>query len=259
MRRFRMGGFSSQGKGRQRLIIMEHWYIIAVAALAASTVAAITGTGGGIILLPVLAGILGIREAVPAYALAQLIGNTSRVAFNYREIKLPVVAWFALGAVPMAVLGSWLFTRIPDAGLFRLLGVFLIVSVILRRRHGERLRNFHPACFAPIGGIFSMISSIVGSAGPFLAPFYLAYGLTKGAFIGTEALGTAIMHIVKLSSYQGLGVMTARVWLAGLMIGPLMICGSYAGKCALDRLPAKHFLLVVDVAILGFGLWFLIK
>lgn len=221
--------------------------------------AAIAGTGGGIILLPVLVSVFGIRDAVPIYAVAQLFGNLSRVGFNRPLINYRVVAWFALGAIPLAILGSWLFTRIPDTGLLKILGGFLVLSVLVRRLHPSLTSKFKTWWFAPIGCIFSVISAIVGSAGPFLAPFYLTYGLTKGAFIGTEALGTAIMHVAKLATYQGLGAINTQMWIAGLLLGPVMIAGSFAGKKILDRIPTHIFLVIVEIAILGFGVWFLFK
>jgi hypothetical protein len=65
------------------------------------------------------------------------------------------------------------------------------------------------------------------------------------------------MHLVKLASYQGLGVMTAPVWLAGLALGPVMVAGSVAGKQAVRRIPAGVFTALVDLVVLGFGAWFL--
>ena len=58
---------------------MTDGLVVAVAAFIASTIATVTGTGGGIILLPVLVTTLGMRVAVPVYTLAQFIGNLSRV------------------------------------------------------------------------------------------------------------------------------------------------------------------------------------
>lgn len=240
-------------------MLIDHWPLVLSAAFLASSVAAVAGTGGGIILLPVLISVFGVRDAVPMYAVAQLIGNLSRVAFNWSTIEYRVVAWFVAGAVPCAVLGSWLFTRIPDTGLLRVLGVFLIASVAVRRLHRGQPRTFAPHWFAPIGGLFAVVSGVVGSAGPFLAPFFLSYGLVKGAFIGTEALGTAVMHVAKLASYQGLGAMSPVIWLTGLLLGPVMIGGSYLGKVVLDRIPASVFTAIVEAAILAFGIWFLIK
>jgi hypothetical protein len=239
--------------------MIDHWPLVFLAAFIASSIAAVAGTGGGIILLPVLISVFGVREAVPMYAVAQLIGNLSRVGFNWSKIEFTVVGWFAGGAIPFAILGSWLFTRIPDKGLLQALGMFLIVSVIIRHLHPALRRRFATFWFAPIGGVFSVVSAIVGSAGPFLAPFYLSYGLMKGAFIGTEALGTAVMHVTKLSSYQGLGAMSPAIWLTGLLIGPVMIAGSYTGKLILDRIPIHIFAWIVEAAIVSFGIWFLIK
>lgn len=236
----------------------EHWPLLIATAFAASTMAALAGTGGGIILLPVLVSIFGVREAVPMYAVASLVGNLSRVHFNRALLDLKVFGWFIAGAVPLAVLGAWLFTRIPDPGLVRLLGAFLLVSVIARRVHPALRRGFRASWFAPIGGVFAVVSAIVGSAGPFLAPFYLSYGLAKGAFIGTEALGTAVMHVAKLSAYQGLGVMSAGAWLGGLVLGPVMVLGSYVGQHILDRIPMRIFLLLMEAVIAAFGLWFLL-
>jgi uncharacterized protein len=233
--------------------VIDHWPLVLSAAFLAACIAAVAGTGGGIILLPVLISVFGVREAVPMYAVAQLIGNLSRVAFNWSKIELRVVVWFSAGAIPFAILGSWLFTQIPDTGLLRALGVFLIVSVIIRHLHPGMRRRFAAFWFAPIGGVFAVVSAIVGSAGPFLAPFYLSYGLMKGGFIGTEALGTAVMHITKLSCYQGLGAMSSGIWVTGLLIGPMMVAGSYTGKLVLDRIPAHVFVWIVEVAIVSFG------
>lgn len=239
--------------------MLEHWPLLVAAAFAASTMAAVAGTGGGIILLPVLVSIFGVREAVPMYAVASLIGNLSRVHLNRPLLDFKVFGWFTAGAIPLAVLGAWLFTRIPDPGLVRLLGAFLLISVIARRVHPALRRSFQPFWFAPIGGLFAVVSAVVGSAGPFLAPFYLSYGLTKGAFIGTEALGTAVMHIAKLSTYHGLGVMSSVTWLGGLVLGPVMVLGSFAGKHILDRIPMRVFLLIIEAVLVGFGLWFLLR
>ncbi|OHB73495.1 MAG: permease [Planctomycetes bacterium RBG_16_41_13] len=238
---------------------MEQWLLILSFALIASVVAAIAGTGGGIILLPVLVAIFGVRDAVPMYAVAQLVGNLSRVGFNRRFIQFRVVFWFAIGAVPFSILGAWLFTKLPDTGLLRILGGFLICSVIWRHWRGRPVTGFGVHWFAPIGSMFSLISAISGSAGPFLAPFYLSYGLIKGAFIGSEALGTAVVHVVKLVSYQSLGAISSSTWVCGLSIAPAMILGSFVGKSILERLSIQTFMRIIEAVITGFGLWFLIK
>ena len=186
------------------------WVVLALTALFASTLAAVTGFGGAAVLLPVLVVIFGIREAIPILTVAQLVGNGSRVWFNRQEVNWRVVAWFALGGVPMALLGGYLFAKAPLSALTRLLGAFLLLIVVWRHLRPRRARPFPVAAFVGIGAGASFLSALLGSVGPIMAPFFLAYGLVKGAYIGTEALSTVVMHVTKLVAYRQTAVLTGR-------------------------------------------------
>ncbi len=83
-----------RGNDRLDAGIVTDVLVVAVAAFIASTIAAVAGIGGGIILLPALATTLGVRGTVPVYTLAQFIGNLSRVGFNRREIRVSSVCCF---------------------------------------------------------------------------------------------------------------------------------------------------------------------
>jgi uncharacterized membrane protein YfcA len=228
------------------------------AAFLASTVAAVAGFGGAVILLPVLVAIFGVRDAVPILTVAQLIGNGSRVWFNRHELVLEVVGWFSVGAVPLAFLGGLLFASAPLSPLTRLLGAFLLLTVLWRhlRQGPPRKPPLHG--FVLIGAVFSFLSALLGSVGPLLAPFFLAYGLVKGAYIGTEALATVVMHVTKLVAYGGTAVLTFSSIRVGLALGLVMILGSLIGKRILDRLPERVFVIVIEAVLAFAGLGFLI-
>ncbi|HEV2223663.1 MAG TPA: sulfite exporter TauE/SafE family protein [Candidatus Acidoferrales bacterium] len=234
------------------------WVILALAALLASTLAAVTGFGGAAVLLPAIVAVFGIREAVPILTVAQLIGNASRVWFNRAEVNWRVVGWFALGAVPFALLGGFLFAKAPLAALTRLLGAFLLLIVVWRHLR-PKPKSFPVASFAGIGAGASFLSALLGSVGPIMAPFFLAYGLVKGAYIGTEALSTVVMHIVKLIAYRQTAVLTLSGALIGLGLGPVMILGSFLGKRILDRLPQKVFVAIIEGVLIVAGLFFLVR
>ncbi len=233
--------------------------ILAATALIASTVAAITGFGGAAILLPILVWLFGIRQAVPILTIAQLFGNGSRVWFNRRALDYRVVLWFSLGAIPLAILGGLLFARAPLSTLSRLLGAFLILIVIVK--HSRRKQFFRPTLhqFAAIGAVSSLLSALLGSVGPLMAPLFLSYGLMKGAYIGTEALATVVMHVFKLVAYGVSGLLILRVLIAGALLGPIMIFGSFIGKKIVDALPERIFVLVIDATLVAAGALFLIK
>ena len=234
------------------------WLLLCSAAFTASTLAAVTGFGGAAVLLPALVAMFGVREAIPILTVAQLVGNGSRVWFNRRELDLPVVRWFALGAVPLALVGGVLFATAPLGALQRVVGAFLLLIVVWR--HVPRAATWRPQvrAFAALGAVFSFVSALVGSVGPLMAPFFLAYGLVKGAYIGTEALATVVMHVVKLAAYQGMAILTLRAVATGLALGPIMIAGSYVGKRILDRLPERVFVVIIELVLVGTGVWFLL-
>jgi len=230
--------------------------LVGPAALVAAT---LTGFGGAAVLLPVLVLAFGIRDAVPILTVAQLIGNGSRVWFNRRALDYRVVAWFALGGVPCALVGGWIFARAPLASLTRLLGLFLILVVAWRRLRPKAEARPPLRAFALIGAVASFLSALLGSVGPLMAPFFLAYGLLKGAYIGTEALSTVVMHAAKLVAYRGAAVLSDASILIGLAIGPMMIAGSWTGARIVDRLPERVFVRLIEATMTVAGLLFLIR
>ena len=237
---------------------IEHFVVILIISFVAATLAAVTGFGGAAVLLPVLVWSFGVREAVPILTVAQLIGNGSRVWFNRRELDWKVVGWFSVGGVPMAIIGGILFAQAPLSALTRVLGLFLIIVVVWR--HIRRDASWRPPlkAFAVIGAGASFLSALLGSVGPLMAPFFLAHGLLKAAYIGTEALSTVVMHVTKLAVYRQTRVLTLHgLWL-GLMLGPVMVLGSFAGKHIVDRLPERLFIWIIEATLVAAGLLFLV-
>jgi uncharacterized protein len=229
------------------------------AAFVASTLAAVAGFGGAAVLLPLLVLFFGVRDAIPILTVAQLIGNLSRVWFNRRELDFSVVGWFALGGVPAALAGGFLFASAPLAFLIRLLGVFLIAVVLYRHSGKAGALKIRLRAFTLLGAVFSFLSALLGSVGPIMIPFFLAYGLVKGALIGTEALATVVMHVTKLAAYGSTAVLTASGATVGLVLGSIMIAGSFVGKKILDRLPERIFVALIEIVLVAAGLAFLIR
>jgi hypothetical protein len=236
-----------------------HLLLIAGAALLASTLAAVSGFGGAAVLLPVIVASFGLREAIPILTVAQLIGNGSRVWFNRNDLNWRVVGWFALGGVPTALIGGVLFARAPLPLLTRMLGVFLIMVVVWRHVRPKATAKPPAWSFSIIGAVASFLSALLGSVGPLMAPFFLAFGLVKSAYIGTEALATVVMHVAKLIAYRESSVLPLHAVIVGLAIGPIMIFGSFLGKRIVDRLPEKVFVWIIEATLLIAGALFIWK
>src|SRR5437867_5989283 len=208
--------------------VIVQWLVLGGAAFLASTLAAVAGFGGAAVLLPALAAAFGVRQAIPILTVAQLVGNGSRVWFNRRQLDLRVVKWFSLGAVPLALAGGVLFATAPLGVLKRVIGAFLLCMVAWRRvRRGPPWRPGVRA-FALIGAGFSFLSALVGSVGPLMVPFFLAYGLVMGAYFGTEALATVFMHVMNLVAYQGEDILSTLEVSVGVALVPHLVVVSCA-------------------------------
>jgi hypothetical protein len=231
--------------------------VASVAAFALALLSAVAGFGGGVLLLPVFTALFGLRVAVPMLTLTQVSSNAFRALFNRRELQWRLIGWFALGAVPFAVAGGLLLARAPLDALQRLLGVFLIGVVIWRRR------NPHPRkpadrTFAAVGAASGLASALLGSAGPLTAPFFLAYGLTRAAYIGTEAGSALTMHLSKIAAYGAGDLLTRQVLLYGLALTPATLAGAWTGRKVVGRISDRAFVILVELGLLAAGILFLI-
>lgn len=227
--------------------------VLGACAVLASTLAAIVGFGGALLLLPVLVWVFGVRDAVPMLTLAQLVGNGSRVWFNRSDIDRSVVGWYSVGAVPLALLGGAAFAATPVAWLTRGAGLLLMAVVGLRRLVGWRYPKLSARRFTAVGGAASLLSALIGSTGPVTAPFFLAYGLTRAAYIGTEAAATVITHVFKLAAYGGANLLSRPVLVTSLLLAPCMVGGSWLGKRIVDRVNERLFVALIESVMFGAG------
>jgi uncharacterized membrane protein YfcA len=232
--------------------------LVLLAAFTAALLSSVAGFGGATLLLPVFVAVFGVRDAVPILTVAQLVSNGSRVWFNRREVVASVVSWFAIGAVPFAVIGGVAFATAPLGSLRRLIGVFLLGVVIWRRVRPTPSRPGLRS-FAFVGAASGFGSALLGSVGPMTAPFFLAYGLVKGAYIATEALAAVIMHLAKLGVYGGASLLDVTTLLTGLALAPATVAGSWAGKRVVDRLPERVFVALVELGLIVTGSLFLAR
>jgi uncharacterized membrane protein YfcA len=231
--------------------------VAAVAAFGAALLSAVAGFGGGVLLLPVFTALFGLRVAVPMLTLTQVSSNVSRVWLNRHELHWRLIGWFALGAVPLAVIGGLLLAHAPVGALKRLLGVFLI-GVVIGRRCDLHPRRPADRSFAAVGAVSGLGSALLGSVGPLTAPFFLAYGLIRAAFIGTEAAGALTMHLSKIAAYGVGDLLTGRVLLFGVALTPATLAGAWVGKKIVERISDRVFVILVEAGLVAAGVLFLI-
>lgn len=225
------------------------WLPVLAITLAAGTIGGVVGFGSAVILLPVCAYAFGAAQAVPILTVAVLIGNLSRAAFSWRETDWPAVATYGAGAVPAAAAGAFIFVALDASLIHRLLGTFILLMIPARRwaaHRGMKIQRWH---LFPLGAAMGLLSGVVGTVGPINAPFFLAYGLVKGAYLATEALGAATVHLTKSAVYGRFGALDLETLTYGLVIGLALIAGSWLGKRIVVRLDTPVFVGTIEVLL----------
>ncbi len=243
------------------IALMIAWHdlpLLGLVAAFSAFVGSVAGSGGSTILLPVLVLYYGVHDAVPILTIANFSANVSRMIINRREIVFPVVGWFVLGSFPMSALGAWLFVVADAKLLTRLLGALLIVVVVWRRLRPRPPIKRGAIWFWPVGVVCGFLEGVMGTVGPLMAPFFLAYGLMRNAYIGTDALATVPMQGTKLAVFGGAQVLKPELIVAGFTLIPFMIGGTVIGKRLLERVPERAFAVLVEGMLVVAGLNFLI-
>ena len=205
------------------------WLILGGGALVASIVGGVAGFGAGIIMLPLMAWVVGVRAAVPVLTVTMLVGNLSRIWWSRGEIDRAVVIRFALGAVPATALGTAVYAGTSSEGLGRIVGAFLVLSVPLRRILAwnvfrMRLRHF-----------------------PVL-----------GAVVGLLSVCAMAMHLARGAALARYRLMTWETVAVGLVLGGMMFAGAWLGRRLLDRMSDRIFLAIIEGLVAAMGLQFLL-
>ena len=81
-----------------------------------------------------------------------------------------------------------------------------------------------------VGAVIGYLTGIVATTGAINTPFFLAYGLSKGAFLGTEAASTLSILFTKGVAFHQLGFLNMMAIMQGLLIGICVLAGSIFSK-----------------------------
>ena len=222
--------------------------------VVAGTLGGVIGFGSSIMLMPVLVILFGPREAVPIMAVAALLANASRALVWWREVDWLAFAAYSATGVPAAALGASTLLIIPQRGIEMAMGLFFLAVIPARRWLTSRNLRINLWQLALAGALVGYITGIVVSTGPINAPFFLALGLVKGAYLATEALGSLAVYASKAIVFRTFGALPMEIFSKGLIIGSSLMIGSFVAKGLVLKLKAEQFSLLIEALLLMSGL-----
>jgi uncharacterized membrane protein YfcA len=227
-------------------------FVLAVGLLA-GTISGIVGTGSSIMLMPVLVYQFGPKQAVPIMAVAAVMANLSRILAWWREVDWRACAAYSVTGIPAAALGARTLLALPSRAVDISIGLFLIAMVPARHwlaRHDLKFSLWHLALG---GAVIGYLTGIVVSTGPLSVPLFLFYGLTRGAFLATEAASSLGLYFSKSVTFQRFGALTGEVALRGVIAGSSLMFGAFIARRFVLRLEPEMFRRVMDAIMLAAG------
>jgi uncharacterized membrane protein YfcA len=222
--------------------------------LVAGTLSGIVGTGSSIMLMPVLVYEYGPKQAVPIMAIAAVMANLSRILAWWREVDWRACAAYSVTGIPAAALGARTLLVLPAHAVDLSIGLFLLLMVPLRHWLARYQLKAHLWHLAIGGAVIGYLTGIVVSTGPLSVPLFLFYGLTKGAFLATEAASSLGLYVSKSVTFQRFGALTPEVAWQGLIAGASLMSGAFIAKRFVLKLEPELFRLVMDGIMLAAGL-----
>jgi uncharacterized protein len=237
---------STEGAGLDYVLVLT-------LGLAAGTLGGIVGFGTSVMLMPAMVLVFGPQQAVPIMAIAGIMGNASRVAAWWSEVDWRTTLAFSAGAIPGVVGGANTLLALPPGVVEAFLGVFFIALIPVRRWMAAQHWKLNRWHMALVGLGIGFLSGIVASTGPVNTPFFLMHGLVKGAFLGTEALGSVAVYLSKAITFRTLDALPVEAIEKGLIIGTSLVAGAFIAKRYVRQLDAERFRLLMDGLLLVAG------
>jgi uncharacterized membrane protein YfcA len=227
--------------------------VLGVLGLLAGIFGGVIGFGTAIILMPALVYFYGPVQSIPVMAIVATVANLSRIFLWWRLIEWRVCFVYSLTAIPAVILGANTIVALNATLVQVILGTFLILLIPIRR--WMRKQNFVVQLWhmALVGAFIGYLTGIVATTGAINTPFFLAYGLSKGTFLGTEAASTLSVLFTKGIVFHGLGLLDSTAMIQGLLIGSAVLVGSIFSKRIILTLSERQFLQLMELVMLISG------
>jgi len=225
---------------------MNNEILLILIAFGTSTLTAITGIGGGMMLIAIMPGFIPAAAIVPVHGIVQLFSNSSRALFGLRFLRWEFVLAFISGSV----IGG-LFA----AGITREINLeytpLIIAAYILFTIWGPKLEFKKPLKgeFVLIGAVQTGLSMMVGATGPMGQAALLRKGLQRDALVVTAALMMTFTHLIKVVLFALLGFSFISYWQIIIGMSAAVILGALLGTHIRYKIPEALFRRILKWAL----------
>ncbi len=212
--------------------------LLIIAAFLSSSLTAVLGLGGGMLLIAIMPLFLPPAAVVPIHGVVQFASNASRGAFSTHTIRRDLLWPFLLGCLLGSLAGSQIVLKVPSRFLPIPLGLFILCMTWLPQ---IKKRLWFPGKFLSLGFVQAFLTLFVGATGPLNLPFLMRADLKKDQLVATSAAFMTIVHLLKIITFGLLGFAFGPYLLLMVMMILAVVSGSFAGTKFRHKVPEELF------------------
>lgn len=264
-------------------MIELYYFMLILVGVLAGLLGSLTGLGGGIIVIPILAIIFHVHiyQAMAAGLIATLTTSSGAAAALLKEgfTNLKLGMFLEVGTAVGAIFGAWLVAYLPVPFIEALFGIILLFSAAMAAGRREELEK--PRASDPLAlrlGLTQLNPNLPGHSTYSICRLKLGFfvmsiaGVVSGLLgIGSGALKVLAMDqvmrlpykvststsnfIIGITAAAGIGIYWSRGYVSDSICAPIMLgvlAGALAGGYLLTRLKTRGlryiFVLIVSLA-----------
>ncbi len=231
--------------------------LVALAAFATALFHSVAGFAGALLLSVCLAPIIGVKAVVPVVALAMIISNINRVFLFRQSINWPAYRAIMITGLPGIIFGAVVYLYLSVSAIALVLGVFLLVSIPLRRVFKKRNYNVGLRGLSGVGIVYGVISGTVFGGGMILGPFLLGAGIVGEGIVGIVAALGLTLNITKTVVFGAGSLLDPEMITLGLVVGICTIPGGILGKRIVQQSGVQIHTVIVETLMFFGGCYFI--
>jgi len=220
--------------------------------------------GAGIVVVPIMAGIMPARESVGFLLPILIVGDVFAIVYWRRHVD-----WRQLvRLLPCTFVGVGVgyigLEAITSRQLMPVIGGVVLAMIALKwwnssraDRGAEIPRSLWLA--GATGVLAGATSMMANAAGPIIVIYLLAMGLEKRQLIGTSAWFFFVLNVFKTPFGGNLELITWESLQANLLFVPVILLGGICGVLLAHRIPQKQFNVIVELIAAGTAVWLCVR
>ena len=225
---------------------MSNDVLLILIAGATSAVTAVTGIGGGMMLIAIMPGFLPAAAIVPVHAVVQLFANSSRAMFGWRFLRWEFVLAFIAGSILGGSIAAGIAREINLAYTPLFIAAYIL---FITWGPAPKFKKPPPGEFVIIGALQTGLSMLVGATGPMSQAALMARGLKRDALVVSGALMTTFTHLTKVLLFALLGFSFIEFWQVILGMSIAVIVGALIGTRIRYQVPEALFRSILKWAL----------